>query len=128
MKRGCCFMNPETQKLLRDALNATEEIQRYTSGITWQEFVADTMRQNATNYMFAVLGEALSKLRQISRQHALALSDIQLAIDMRNRLIHGYSSVDAGIVWATARQDIPNLCDELNAILEVGESPEAIGG
>jgi len=121
-------MNPETQKLLRDALNATEEIQRYTSGITWQEFVADTMRQNATNYMFAVLGEALSKLRQISRQHALALSDIQLAIDMRNRLIHGYSSVDAGIVWATARQDIPNLCDELNAILEVGESPEAIGG
>lgn len=29
--------------------------------------------------------------------------------DMRNQLIHGYASVDLGIVWDTARHGIPKL-------------------
>lgn len=75
------------------------------------------MRQRATYYAFAVLGESLNKLMQHEPALRPELSDVRMAIDMRNRLIHGYSSVDVAIVWATTQADIPNLRDELRGLL-----------
>jgi len=100
--------------LLRDALGAVEEILEYAQGADSQEFASNKMMQHATYYAFAVLGEALSKLGAGWRSE---LTDHRAAVDMRNRLIHGYSSVDAGIVWATVQQDLPNLRDELEQML-----------
>ena len=45
------------------------------------------------------------------------------AIDMRNRLIHGYAGIDYEMVWSTAVSDIPPLCGQIDAILtELGGS------
>lgn len=108
-------MDRKTRKLLRDALGAVEEILEYAQGVDLQEFTSDRMRRWATYYAFAVPGEALGKLDPAYRSE---LSDHPPAIDMRNRLIHGYSAVDAGIVWATVQQDIPSLREELQGLLD----------
>ena len=105
------------RKLLRDALGAAEEILEYTSDVDFQGFSSDRMRQRATFFAFTVLGEALNQLVKRAPSYQVMIPDVQLSIDMRNRLIHGYSSIDAGIVWATARQDIPNLRDTLYGLL-----------
>ena len=34
-------------------------------------------------------------------------------IDMRNRLIHGYDSVDLAVLWDTIEIDLPSLLSEL---------------
>jgi uncharacterized protein with HEPN domain len=111
-------MDREVRKLLRDALDATREILEYTGTVSAQQFATDRMRQRATYFAFAVLGEALNKLLQEDDSYASSLTDVRMSIDMRNRLIHGYSSIDSGIVWATAIQDIPNLRDELQSLLD----------
>jgi uncharacterized protein with HEPN domain len=36
---------------------------------------------------------------------------------MRNRIAHGYFAVDYGMVWDTARQDLPMLEQKLNFLL-----------
>jgi uncharacterized protein with HEPN domain len=43
-------------------------------------------------------------------------------IGMRNRLIHGYDSVDLDILWDTIEVDLPPLIEELENIL--GEACE----
>lgn len=111
-------MDRQTQKLLRDALGAADEILDYTRDVSLETFSDDRMRQRATYYAFAVLGEALNQLMKHAPSLRTDISDVQLAIDMRNRLIHGYSSIDVGIVWATVQADIVNLRDELQGLLE----------
>jgi uncharacterized protein with HEPN domain len=39
-------------------------------------------------------------------------------IGMRNRLIHGYDSVDLGVLWYTVEQDLPPLIVQLEKILK----------
>lgn len=46
--------------------------------------------------------------------------------DMRNQLIHGYASVDLGIVWDTARHGIPKLLRLLKR--ELGQLTKEHGG
>jgi uncharacterized protein with HEPN domain len=111
-------MDRRTRKLLRDALSAADEILEFTKDVDLATFTADRMRQRATYYAFAVLGEALNLLMRHAPDLQTEISDVRLAIDMRNRLIHGYASVDVGIVWATVRAEIPNLRDELQGLLD----------
>jgi uncharacterized protein with HEPN domain len=112
-------MDRQTRKLLRDAYDATGAILDDTRGLDLQGFLADRTRQRATYYAFAVLGEALNQVQSKQPDLIAALPDVRPAIDMRNRLIHGYASVDAGIVWATIQADIPIMRDELRALLEI---------
>jgi len=37
---------------------------------------------------------------------------------MRNRLIHGYESVDLNIVWEIIKSDLPELINELEKVME----------
>ena len=43
--------------------------------------------------------------------------DWRKAVDMRNRLIHGYAGIDYEMVWATAVNDIPPLVGQIVALL-----------
>jgi uncharacterized protein with HEPN domain len=107
-------MDRKTRKLLHDVLSAIEEVLEYTKDVDLPHFISDRKTQRATYYALEVLGEALSK---IDVDYRPALTDYRLSVDMRNRLIHGYATVDAGIVWATVQEDIPNLRDELEGIV-----------
>ncbi len=37
---------------------------------------------------------------------------------MRNRIVHGYSGINLSIVWDTVSLDIPQLRDELQAVIQ----------
>lgn len=106
-----------TRMLLYGSPGATEEILEYTSDIDFEQFAAQRMRQRATCFAFAILGEALNELLRREPDFRSQIPDAQLSIDMRHRLIHGYSSIDVGVVWATAKHDIPNISDALRDLL-----------
>ena len=111
-------MDRQARKLLRDAYDATQAILDDTRSLDLQGFLADRTRQRATYYAFAILGEALNKLHTLEPDLLTGLPDVRPAIDMRNRLIHGYASVDAAIVWATIQTDIPNMHEGLQGLLD----------
>jgi uncharacterized protein with HEPN domain len=54
------------------------------------------------------LAEQLPELRQI--------------VGLRNRVIHGYSDVNAEIVWNVVEHRLPSLEERLVDLLEEGES------
>ena len=41
-------------------------------------------------------------------------------VGMRNRLVHGYNSVDLDVLWDTIEDDLPSLIAQLEQILGEG--------
>ncbi len=46
-----------------------------------------------------------------------AVTNLKLAIDLRNRIIHGYDSVDDEIIYFTVVEDLPSLRLDLTQLL-----------
>lgn len=66
---------------------------------------------------FAVIGEAAGS---IPSSVAAAHPEIpwRLMADMRNVVVHQYFGIDAGILWQTARNDLPPLIAPLTEVLK----------
>lgn len=71
-----------------------------------------------------IIGEAASAVSPQARQTmpALPWRDI---VAMRNRLIHGYSSIDLTRLERTVRNDLPPLIAEIERLLSEGTPGDA---
>ena len=63
-----------------------------------------------------IVGEAASRVSAETRD-ALAEVEWRKIRQMRNVLIHEYSSVDYDIVWQTVKEDLPPLISLLEGVL-----------
>lgn len=118
-----------TEKSLRVAeylehiVRAIVRIGRYTKGMTEAEFCANEMVQDAVIRNIEIIGEAARNVARhhpdfAQQHHEVPWEDIYL---MRNRVSHGYFSVDLEIVWRTMQRDLPALeCDVLRLRQETG--------
>ena len=62
--------------------------------------------------LLEIVGEAASRVSEASQLRYPSIPWPQI-IGMRNRLIHGYGSVDMDILWEILTEDIPPLIAEL---------------
>ncbi len=95
--------------------------------IAIEEYVADgrdpfmrsRLIQDAVIRNFEIIGEAANKLSPASRQPADPLWSKVIAF--RNRLIHGYWSVDLLLVWDVIVHDLPLLKAEASRLRREAE-------
>lgn len=92
-------------------LTAIKRIQRYTANLTEDAFLEREMVQDAVIRNFEIIGEAARNIERDAPDFAARHSDIPwtLIYTMRNRVAHGYFTVDLEIVWKTIHQDLPEL-------------------
>ena len=90
---------------IRDSIDA---IKRYTVGLTKQDFLNSTEKQDAVHRRLSVIGEAANRLPAefTDRYPQIPWNKI---VGMRNVLIHEYDSIDLDRVWETIQKDIPEL-------------------
>ncbi|HTQ54741.1 MAG TPA: HepT-like ribonuclease domain-containing protein [Bryobacteraceae bacterium] len=70
---------------------------------------------SACCYQIAVIGEAVKRLSSTTRGKHPEVQWKDIA-GMRDRLIHGYDSVDIDELWKTATEDVPALLEQVRAI------------
>ena len=104
--------------LLAEIVDAAERIVALVADRSSADFESDPDRRDALLWNFTVLGEAVSQLSDtITTDHPeIAWS---APVRMRNRIVHGYWSIDVDILVTTARDDIGGFLDAVRALFDV---------
>jgi uncharacterized protein with HEPN domain len=84
--------------------------------LTGELLAADEVRLLAVVKSIEVIGEASTKVSPPTQQR-LATIDWQGMRQMRNRMIHGYDTIDPDRVWDALSLDVPPLLAELERVL-----------
>ncbi len=102
-------MRPEVTKLLYDARSACLAIEAFTAGADFGRYASDALLRSAVERQFEIIGEALGRALRLDPALEHRIPEIHRIVGLRNRLIHGYDSVDDQLVWDLVRTKLPAL-------------------
>ncbi|MEO8428219.1 MAG: DUF86 domain-containing protein [Verrucomicrobiota bacterium] len=118
-------MRAEEKKLLLDVQEAGASIEQRCARQTFDQYVTDRWFRRAVEREFEIIGEALNRLERFAPETAARITSLRRIVDFRNRIIHGYDSVDDVIVWRTVEHHLPLLLAEVDTLL--GSQPDGSG-
>ncbi|RCS57294.1 DUF86 domain-containing protein [Microbacterium sp. JB110] len=107
--------------LLREMIDAVERIRQVVGDLDAESLRDDDLRTESVLWNFTVLGEAAAQMPgDVKERHP----DVGWAQPtcLRNRIVHGYWSVDVRLLHDVATHDLAELVDQLSAVLEAAES------
>ena len=90
----------------------------YVEGMDRADFHADVRTQQAVILNIVVIGEAATRVLQEYAEFAQEHPEVpwKNMRGMRNRIAHGYFSVDLDIVWDTVSGALPPLAETLDEL------------
>lgn len=111
LEKLACSMQRELL-LISEMIDAAEQARQLVQGAGIEELERDRQRRDALLWNFTVMGEAAS---QLTDEVKARFPDIPWAqpSKLRNRVIHGYWSIDLEILHTTAEDQLPAFVDQL---------------
>jgi uncharacterized protein with HEPN domain len=101
---------------LRHMLDHAREAVELCRGRTRQDLGSDRLLNLAMVRLVEVVGEAANRVTT-SKQEAHPEIAWREIVSMRNRIIHGYDTVDLDILWSVIQDDLPRLVEQLRAAI-----------
>jgi uncharacterized protein with HEPN domain len=108
-------MNERDRVRLQDMLAEARRVQEFLADKSHDELLQDTMLSYAVIRAIEIVGEAAAQTSSELQQRHPEIPWRNM-IGMRNRIVHGYSSVDLNIVWEVATRNLPTLMPLLKNI------------
>jgi uncharacterized protein with HEPN domain len=109
-------MPPDDHERVRHMLDAAREAREFSAGRTRADLDSDRILALALTRLVEIIGEAAKNVSPVVR---LISPDIRWKEigGARDRLAHGYYSVDLDILWGILTRDLPVLEPALVALL-----------
>ena len=107
----------EARVLLWDAQAAASAIMRFVTGRSLQDYAADLLLRSAIERQCEIVGEPLRQLERHAPDIAARIPQARQAVAFRNRLAHGYATLDDAVVWQVAIEEMPRLAAVLDGLL-----------
>lgn len=103
---------------LEHILKALERIFDYVGEVGESRFLTNEMVQDAVLRNLEIIGEASNKLVRYHDEFVKKYKEVpwEDMYWMRNRISHGYFSIDFEIIWKTIEQDLPVLEEQIKNI------------
>jgi len=79
-------------------------------------FQKDLKTRKAIERNIEIIGEAMDRILKIDPN--LQITDSRKIVDTRNRIIHGYDSVSADVIWLIVNRYLPVLEREVKELLK----------
>jgi len=107
----------EVLDYLEDIVEGAEKIERFTDDMAYEEFERDEKTVDAVLRNLEVIGEAAKNVPEDVRREYSEIPWAEMA-GMRDKLIHGYATIELEIVWTTVQEDVPELVPALEAVMD----------
>ncbi len=114
-------MNDHTKKLLTDVLESGRSVRGWCQHRTFAEYEADRQLRRAVEREFEIIGEALHRLARLDPDTAGHIGELSRIVAFRNRIIHGYDTVDDATVWGIVDRHLPQLLAKVETLLQGGD-------
>jgi uncharacterized protein with HEPN domain len=102
-------------------LEACEHIIEFINDVNFEAFNKSRLIQSAVIRELGIIGEAAKNLTEEIRYKHNNIPWKKIA-GMKDKLTHGYFTVDLKEVWNTSEKDIPILMNNIKDILKSGNS------
>jgi uncharacterized protein with HEPN domain len=101
---------------LEDIMVCIEKLEKYTQGLTFDQFSKNEMAVDAVIRNFEVIGEAVKKIPKELKQK---YPDVEWneATGFRDVLIHDYFGIDLEAVGDTLKKNVPVFKEKLTRVL-----------
>lgn len=112
--------NLRLRDYLGHILEACRRIRHFTEDMTEIAFLEDELVQDGVIRNIEIVGEAARNIQRRFPQFAAEHADVpwEDMYWMRNRLTHGYFSIDLELVWKTIERDIPELEIQVRSLVQ----------
>lgn len=108
-------MTEREKKYLSDMLWAIELIESFMVGIvSYEAYLADYKTKSAVERQLAIIGEAINKFMKESADNKL--ENAKQIINLRNRLVHSYDTIDDAIIWSILFRYLQPLKIEISTL------------
>lgn len=110
-------MHREPRVFLEDILTAAAKVEKFTDGLSYDDFMDNDLVSDAVIKNILVIGEATKKIPEEIRKLGPQVEWRKMG-GMRDMMIHGYFSINYRIVWDVVQNKIPSLKQEVEKILK----------
>ena len=110
------MISREEKKFLSDISECIISIDEHLEGRRiFEEYAVNKTKRRAVERELEIIGEAMTKLLKLNPE--IQISYARLIVDLRNKVIHAYDSVDDVLIWKIVLKDIPVLEKEVKVLL-----------
>ncbi len=109
-------MSNEFLDFIEDILDAMDKAEILLKNVSYQTFETDFRINFAVVRTLEIIGEAAKRIPDEVRLKYPSIPWKGMA-GMRDRIIHGYDTVDLRIVWDVIKKDIPQIRPQIRQIL-----------
>jgi uncharacterized protein with HEPN domain len=106
---------------LEEMTRACDEIGQFIAGMSKDGFLQDVLTQRAVGMNLLIIGEAATQLADVYPDFAAdhpEMAWVEMR-GMRNRIAHGYLSINLDTVWMTATKAVPDLLFQLRMLRQI---------
>lgn len=101
--------------LLDEMIDAADQAVTLARASSVEQLQTDRVRRDALLWNLTVLGEASAQLSSELKQRHVQVP-WQRPTELRNRIVHGYWSIDLTIIHTTATDQLPEFLDALRRV------------
>jgi uncharacterized protein with HEPN domain len=102
---------------IKQILDHAREAVAMIAGKTFKDLCNERMLELALVRLVEITGEAAARVSKETQTKYVEIPWRDI-IGMRNRLIHGYDSIDLSVLWDTVELDFSVLIKQLEKVLE----------
>jgi len=102
---------------IQDILDAIQKAEEFVGTMSYEDFLADDKTKSAVVRELEIIGEATKHVPSHIRRRYPHIPWSSMA-KMRDRLAHGYWTVDYEIVWKVLKEELPELKPKIKGVYE----------